>query len=136
MRWLVVLLLSLLGFVMGFITLLHVGLRMEQLIWLFVFLLNAFLIFQFTEERHFGHGFITGLLSCVWVVVIHLLYYGKYIYNHPDIALLNTRLERGFNPKFALLIIELTKSFFYALMNGIFAMMVGAGLRKYYEDRR
>lgn len=135
MKWLLVLLLSLSGIAVGYVTLLHVSLRMEQLIWLFVFLVNGFVISRFAEEKHFAHGFMIGLFACIAGMVVHLLFYSKYLPNHPEIILLNSKLEPGFDPRKAFVIIELTKSFFYSLSGGLFAMMINAGIKKFYENR-
>ncbi len=135
MKWLLVLLLSLSGIAVGYLTLLHVTLRMEQLIWLLVFLGSGFAVALFTEEKQFAHGFVIGLFACLLGLAVHLLFYAKYLSNHPEIVLLNAKLEPGFDPRKALVILEMTKSFFYALSGGIFAVVITAGVRKFYENR-
>ncbi len=135
MKWLLVLLLSLSGIAVGYFTLLHISLRMEQLLWLLVFLTNGFIISRFAEEKHFANGFMVGWLACIISMVVHLLFYSRYLSNHPEIVLVNSKLEPGFDPRKAFVIIELTKSFFYSLSGGIFAMMINAGVKKFYENR-
>jgi hypothetical protein len=133
MRWLVILLLSLSGVAMGYLTLLPIGIRGEQLLWLVVFLVTSFAIFKFTEEKYFLHGFVLGIINCLWAVIIHICYYHTYLPNHPDIVRLNSRLDPGFSPYLALAFVEMTKSLFYAITSGIFAVIMSAGLKKYFE---
>jgi hypothetical protein len=64
---------------------------------------------------------------------VHLAYYKTYLHSHPEIALINSRLEPGMSPYAALAIIDATKSLFYALTSGIFAVVMSAGIKKLYD---
>ena len=133
MKWFVIILLSLLGLLMGYITLLPIGLRIEQLAWMLAFVTSSFCLYKFGGERRFLSGLVVGLLACALATGVHLVHYGTYVAAHRDIAAVNSKLDPGFSPYLALVIIELTKSIFYSFTSGIFAVVVGAGLKKVFE---
>lgn len=134
MNWRLLSLLSIVGgAAIGFITLLHFHAVIEQLFWLIDYLICGYFIFRYSNEKYFQHGVLSGILQCITVLVIHLLFYNIFIAHHLDIAKVNSKLENGLSPYLALTIIELTKGIFSSLFFGIFAYIMGKGLKKVFR---
>ena len=122
--------LSLLGLGMGFLTLLPINLKFEQFIWLLAFVASAFFIYRGVEEKYFLNGFLLGVLNSVFVFLIHLTFFSKYVGSHPDVKLLMQRVPDDYNKFLLLGLIDFTKGLFYALFNGLFCLVFSKALRK------
>jgi len=86
MNWKLLFSLSLLGLVMAVATLYWIGPRIEPLFWLIDFVFCAWMIVRRAPGRLFLHGFVLGLLNCVWVTAAHYIWYDTYMANHPQMA--------------------------------------------------
>ena len=129
MKWSVILLLSLLGVGVGFLTILSVNTKIEQVIWLMVFVLSAYFIYKYTSKGYFLTGIITGAINCCWVTIIHIAYQQKFIANHTDIQKLLASLPPGYSVTLALILVDLTKSILYVLTSGVFAVVFARGIK-------
>lgn len=86
MNWKLLIALSLLGLVMAVATVFWIGPRIEPLFWLIDFVFCGWMIARRAPGRLFLHGFVLGLLNCVWVVAAHATWYDAYTANHPQMV--------------------------------------------------
>ncbi len=77
---------------------------MDIFFWIPIFLVCAFLIAKNAYDSYFLHGLWTGIAIFLWVAVIHVLLYTKYIFaNGPVIGIL-AKLPKIASPRIMLLI--------------------------------
>jgi hypothetical protein len=81
--------LSLFGLFMAIATISLIPPQIEPLFWLVIFIVCAVAIAKKVAGRYFLHGFLVSMLNCVWILFFHLLFFEKYITNHPgEVAML------------------------------------------------
>ena len=132
MNWKVIFSLSVFGLLMSFVTLYHIPVKLEQLIWVPVFLISGYFIARYCEGKYFLTGFIVSAINCILGSVVHILLYGKYLSHHPEFVALISKLPQGLSPYAALVIIDLAKGLFLAMIAGIFAFIMARGIKKIY----
>ena len=71
---------------MAITTVYWIGPKIEPLFWLLDFVFCAWMIVRRAPGRLFLHGFVLGLLNCVWVTGAHYILYDTYMVNHPQMA--------------------------------------------------
>ncbi len=86
MKWKLVFLLSVFGLAMAFGTISLVHVKLELVCWLVIFIISAYLIAKNCINRYFVHGFLVGLLNCVWFTAIHVFYFHTYMAHHVRMA--------------------------------------------------
>jgi hypothetical protein len=83
MKWKLILQLSLFGLAMAIATVFWIPAYIEPVFWLIIFVICAFIIVQKCTGYYFWNGFLVCLVNCVWATLIHMVFYEKYIINHP-----------------------------------------------------
>lgn len=84
-NWKLVIGLSLIGLTIALLTTFGViTMRVEQIIWIVVLLLNSFLVARMCNNSYFLNGFMVSLANCVWITSIHVLLMDTYLKNNPD----------------------------------------------------
>ncbi|MBC7554394.1 MAG: hypothetical protein H7257_10490 [Taibaiella sp.] len=134
MKWTLLLLLSVVGAVFGFITLLPLNNFGEQMVWLLCYIICGYFIFRYAEERFFLHGSVLGWFNFITTAVIHFCFYGFYISSHKQFIKLNSELEPGMSPYIALLLIDFAKAVVAVFISGFFAAVMGHGLKKVFKQ--
>ena len=86
MKWKLIFLLSLFGLAMAFATVFWIPQAIEPVFWLVIFILCAYLIVMNCTGRYFLHGLLVGLANCVWITIIHAVYFHTYMGTHPMMA--------------------------------------------------
>ncbi|HUX83817.1 MAG TPA: hypothetical protein VMV20_01190 [Chitinophagaceae bacterium] len=76
-------LLSLFGLAMAFATISAISSRVEPYFWLVIFIICAWIIARNCTGNFFLHGFWVGILNCVWILIVHSIWYRTYMVNHP-----------------------------------------------------
>jgi hypothetical protein len=86
MDWKLIFLLSLFGLAMAIGTVFVIPSNVEPICWLVIFCLCAFLIARRLPDRHFLHGLMVGIVNSMWVTAAHIMFFARYIANHPKEA--------------------------------------------------
>lgn len=86
MNWKLIFGLSLFGLGMAAATVSVIPSKIEPIFWLVILLLSAFLIARARPNRLFLHGLLVGIVNSVWVTGAHILFFERYIANHPQEA--------------------------------------------------
>ena len=124
--------LSIAGAGMGFITLYVSVLKVEQVLWLIVFILSSFVIQRYAERRYFLHGFVIGIVDYTVAAIVHIICFKTYGAHHKEI-LLFTDQNRALDPRVWLLLIELARGLFVSAAAGGFAFVIGRGMKRSYN---
>ncbi len=124
MNWKLILALSLFGLAMGFATLTWNSPKLEQFLWLLIFLLCAWLIGKNAERSYFLHGFLVSLLNCVWVTGLHMKYADTYIAHHTAEAGQYAKMnaELGLSIQQSMLLIGPFIGIFSGIILGLFSL--------------
>lgn len=83
MNWKLIFQLSLFGLAMGIGTVFFIPSNIEPIFWLVLFLICAYVIARSCADKYFLHGFFLGLVNCVWVTSLHIIFFFQYFANHP-----------------------------------------------------
>ena len=84
-NWKLVIGLSLLGLTIALLTTFGViTMKVEQIVWIVVLLLNSFLVAKMCNSAYFLNGFMISIANCVWITSIHVLLMDTYLKNNPD----------------------------------------------------
>jgi hypothetical protein len=81
--------LSAFGLIMAFGTVSLIPQQIEPVFWLAIFIICAWVIAKAAPGKYFLHGFLVSLVNCVWIIVVHTIFYDTYIAHHPGVALMN-----------------------------------------------
>lgn len=106
MNWKLIFLLSFFGLAMAFGTVYFIPSSVEPICWGVIFLICAYAIAKGASRAHFLHGFLLGLVNCVWVTGAHVLLSNRYLSEHPREALMmaDPRMPFGDQPSLAMLV--------------------------------
>ena len=83
-KWKLIIQLSFFGFIMALATVFSLSALMEPFFWLIVFLFCAYMIARYAPGMYFLHGFLVGMVNCIWVTSAHILLFEFYMGNHPE----------------------------------------------------
>lgn len=120
MNWKLILLLSMFGLAMGLATVFVIPPKVEPLFWLVIFVVCAYAIARQTR-RPFLHGFLLGLVNCVWITSSHLLLFNQYLATHAqEAAMMQTT---PFPPKIMMAIIGPFIGLISGVVIGILALI-------------
>src|ERR1700722_6419913 len=92
MNWKLILALSLFGLAMAYITLSWNAPRLEQFIWLLIFLLCAWIIAKNAGRSYFLHGFLISIVSNTLETWVHIKLADAYLTHHTDKAAICARM--------------------------------------------
>ena len=84
MNWKIIFQLSIFGLIMAFGTVSLIPEKTEFVFWIVIFVFCAWVIAKVCDTKYFAHGFFVGLYNCVWITAVHLIYFQKYMINHPS----------------------------------------------------
>lgn len=122
MNWKLCVFVSILGLLMGMITISIVPSTMEPFFWLAVFLISAFLIAKYAPGKYFLHGFLVSILNSVWVTLAHMSRYDDYVAAHPEFLQMVQNLPPalGNDPRLLMVPIGLISGILSGLVLGLF----------------
>src|ERR1700748_402754 len=93
MNWKLILILSLFGVAMAFITVLLPSVA-EPFCWLAVFVLSAWQIAKDAPQKPFLNGFTLNLINAVWVTTVRVLLLPAYLSHHAKEAAQYAKVDR------------------------------------------
>ena len=112
--------LSLFGLGMGVATVFVIPSKIEPLCWLAIFVACAVIIAR-RVERPFMHGFLTGLMNCVWVTGAHMLFVASYLARHPEEAAMMKTMPLPDSPRLMMLMVGPVVGIVSGVVLGVFA---------------
>ena len=121
--------LSIIGIVMGFVSVLGWLQNFEPLVWLIIFVIYAFIIAKRTEGKRFQYGFLVSLLNGVWIAAIHSIFYYTYLANNPSMQVSNDMVSKFANPRLMQFIFGPFIGAFTGLILGTLAWTAGYWLK-------
>lgn len=105
MDWKLIFGLSAFGFAMAIATVSLVPPSVEPMLWLAIFLACPFLIARQRSTGQFLHGFLVGIVNSVWVTAAHVLFFAKYLSNHPKEAAMMSSMPAPDSPRLMMMLI-------------------------------
>lgn len=125
MNWKLILGLSFFGLAMAIGTVFVIPSNIEPVFWLVIFLLCAYLIARARSAGHFLHGFLVGLVNCVWVTSAHILFFTPYLANHPKEAAMMQSMPLPTSPRLMMAIFGPIIGIISGILIGLFAFVAG-----------
>jgi len=124
--WKLILKLSLFGLAMGLATVFVVPSSIEPVLWLVVFVVCAYIIGKRVQSKHFLHGFLLGLVNCVWVTGSHVLFFSRYLANHPKEAAMMANMPLAISPRLMMAVVGgPVAGVISGIVIGVLALIVG-----------
>lgn len=117
-----ILLLSLFGIGMAFGSVFWIPAFLEPILWLAIFVFCAWVIANYFSGKYFMSGFLLSLFNGVWIIIVHSIYYGDYIFRHLDQAKLMQHLPFHNSPRLMILLTDVIISLIYGLILGFFSL--------------
>lgn len=130
MNWKLIFQLSLFGLAMAFATVYFISSGMEPLCWIIIFVICAYLIAKNCNSRYFLHGFLVSVVNSIWITVIHVLLFNKYILNHPQEANMLTKMPMPERPRLMMLMTGPVIGIVSGLILGLFAFIASKFIKK------
>ena len=130
MNWKLLFTLSLFGLAMAFATVSLIPEKFELLCWLLIFSICSTFIFRKTNGPYFLHGFILSLINCVYIVIVHILFYHTYMANHPEMIEMNAHMPLSTHPRLMMLIMGPVFGVAFGLIQGFWAFLTSKVLKK------
>ena len=125
MKFRLIFLLSVFGLLMGCCTAFWIPAKAEHYIWVFVFVLCAFIISRNAGSKYLLNGFVLGVLDAVWTICLRLYFYNKYVSLNPRIQQENVKLmEQHVRPAIAMLATLPLAALFMGVVQGLFALVL------------
>jgi len=125
MDWKLIFGLSLFGLAMATATVFVIPSSIEPTVWLAIFLVCAFLIARRRPDRHFLHGFLVGIVNCVWVTTAHIAFFSQYIANHPKEAAMMSSMPLPNHPRLMMALVGPIVGIISGAVIGLFAFVAG-----------
>ena len=125
MKWKLIFALSLFGFAMAMATVFVIPSNVEPIFWLAIFLICAFLIARQRSTGHFIHGLLVGIVNSLWVTAAHILFFPRYIANHPKEAGMMNSMPLPNSPRLMMAVVGLMIGVISGAIIGLLAY--GAG---------
>ncbi|MGZ3871452.1 MAG: hypothetical protein ACXVJD_00970 [Mucilaginibacter sp.] len=125
MNWKLILQLSIFGLIMALGTVSLIPQNFEPAFWLVIFIFCAYVIAKVCSGRFFLHGFLTGLVNCIWITAAHCIFFQKYMANHKRMGTMLTDLPASLSthPRLATAIMGLSLGILSAIILGLFALV-------------
>jgi hypothetical protein len=132
MNWKLIFQLSIFGLIMAFGTVSLIPQEVEPVFWVLIFIFCASVIAKARADKYFLHGFLAGLVNCIWVTAIHLFFFQKYIAGHKKTDAWTANLPASFttHPRVAMALAGLGPGIVSAIVLGIFAFIASKIIRK------
>lgn len=125
MNWKLILGLSLFGLAMAIGSVFVIPPNIEPILWLAIFLLCAYLIARSRATGHFLHGFLLGLVNCVWVTGAHILFFSQYLAAHAKEAAMMQSMPMPDSPRLMMALFGPIVGIISGIVIGLFAFVAG-----------
>jgi len=123
MNWKLVFELSIFGLAMAIGTVFVIPSNIEPLFWLAIFLVCAYVIARQRSMGHFLHGFLVGIVNSVWVTAAHMLFFGRYIANHPKEASMMKSMPLPDSPRLMMALVGPVIGIASGVVLGVFCLL-------------
>jgi hypothetical protein len=100
----------------------------EPWLWLAIFLFCAYTVAKQSTGKFFLHGFLIGLVNCVWVTSAHVLFFSSYAAAHPQEMEMNTMMPT--HPRLMMLIMGPMIGIVSGLVLGLFCFVASKVVKK------
>src|SRR4029078_2278228 len=122
MNWKLCVFLSILGLLVGMMTISMVPSTIEPFLWLAVFFVTAFFTAKYAPGKYFLHGFVISILNSVWVTLAHMSRYDDYVAAHPEWLQMLQSLPPGIakDPRMLMVPVGLVSGLISGLVLGLF----------------
>jgi hypothetical protein len=127
MRWNLILLLSLFGFVMGLATVFVVPPNVEPVVWLLIFAGCAYVIAKREVPKPFLHGLFVSLVNSVWITTAHVAFFNTYVAGHPREAAMAASMT---SPRLMMIATGPVAGLVSGLVLGLFAWVASRLLKR------
>jgi len=104
MKWSLIFILSLFGFLMAIATVFLIPTSIEVFFWIPIFLVYAYIIARNAEGDYFLHGLFLGIANSLWISLMHALLFTKYIFNNGTVSETLAKLPKLGSPRLMLII--------------------------------
>ena len=84
MNWKLIFLLSLIAIPMAFATIYFIPVNLEPPFWIAIFIFCAYIIALKCGGKFFLNGFMVSIFNCIWITVIHFVFFAAYYDHHPE----------------------------------------------------
>lgn len=116
MKWNLIFILSLFGFLMAIATIFLIPTSIEAFFWIPIYLVYAYIIAKRAEGDYFLHGLFLGIANSLWISLLHAMLFTKYIFNNGQVSETLAKLPKLGPPRLMLII--------YGPMIGVFAGII------------
>jgi uncharacterized protein (DUF983 family) len=124
-NWKLIFGLSLFGLAMAIGTVFVIPSNIEPAFWLVIFVICAFAIARSQPDRHFLHGFLVGLVNCVWVTTAHIVFFSQYLASHPKEAAMMSSMPLADSPRLMMACVGPIVGVISGAIIGLFAYVAG-----------
>jgi hypothetical protein len=128
MNWKLIFSLSLFGLAMAFATVFFIPSNIEPIFWLVIFIICAYIIAKKYTGKYFLHGFLVSLVNSVWITAVHVIFFGTYIANHPDMVSMTAQMPG--HPRLMMVIMGPLFGAAFGLILGLFAFIASKIVKK------
>ena len=125
MDWKLIFGLSLFGLAMAVGTVFVIPSNVEPLFWLVILLICAFVIAKQRSSLHFLHGFLVGLVNCVWVTGAHIIFSSQYLAGHPKEAAMMRTMPMPDSPRLMMALVGPVVGIISGIVIGLLAWVAG-----------
>lgn len=125
-----ILLLSFFGLFMAFGTVFWIPFLLEPFIWFIIFILCAWIIARRSSGNYFLQGFLLSLFNSVWVIAIHLIFYGDYIFSHLNEAAMLQNMPWHNSPRILIFITGVIIGIISGVILGLFSVIASRITKK------
>jgi hypothetical protein len=132
MNWKLIFQLSIFGLIMAFGTVSLIPQNVEPAFWLVIFVFCAAVIAKACTGKYFLYGLYTGLLNCVWITAVHVIFFRTYIAGHKkmDATISDMPASFAIHPRLAMAVAGLGLGIISAIILGLFAFIASKIIQK------
>ena len=131
MNWKIILQLSVFGLIMAFGTVSLIPEKVEPAFWLVIFIFCALVIARVCPGKYFLHGFLVGIVNCIWITAVHLFFYKSYAVNHPDMDISTSMSSSlAIHPRVAMTLIAPIFGVIFGVILGLLSFVASKIVKK------
>ena len=125
MNWILILLVSLLGVLIGVVNIFGLIDISPWFISIALWIISALILGRFAHKKYFGHGFFAGLIASAVSSVLVYFFYDTYIANNPEIAEHMRQLPEGMDARSMMLFSSVVGAAIGGVVLGLLTMLTG-----------
>jgi hypothetical protein len=130
MKWKLILTLSMFGLAMALGTVYFIPSNIESILWLLIFIVCAYIIAKYCNEKYFLNGFMVSIFNSIWITIIHVMLFSNYIENHIQESEMMAKMGMATHPRIMMLITGPIIGIISGLILGLFSVIAAKLLKK------